>query len=87
MEQPVFSWRSFDRMSQVLQSVGYVVIVFGTLGGLALAIMGESLMRLVGLVAVAMSILLGLYHMSFAMVMLAMHNLLRHIEGEHPTDE
>ncbi|MBL0061435.1 MAG: hypothetical protein IPP40_12280 [bacterium] len=87
MEQPVFSWRSFDRMSQVLQSVGYVVIVFGTIAGLLIATMGESLVRLAGIFTVALSILLGLYHVSFSMLMAAMHNMIRRLDGEKTQEE
>ncbi|MCL4305598.1 hypothetical protein KJZ99_06765 [bacterium] len=87
MEQPVFSWRSYDRMSQILQSVGYVVVVFGTIAGLFIAATSESLLRLAGVFIVAMSILLGLYHVSFSMLMTAMHNMIRRMDGERAPEE
>lgn len=87
MEQPIFSWRSYDRMSQLLQSVGYVVVVFGTIAGLFILAMGESLMRLVGLFTVAASVLLGLYHVSFSMLMTALHNMIRRMDGEKLEDK
>lgn len=87
MEQPVFSWRSYDRMSQVLQSVGYVVVVFGTIAGLVIVAMGESLMRLGGFFLIGFSILLGLYHVSFSMVMTAMHRVMRRLDGGKDIDD
>ncbi|NUO20160.1 hypothetical protein HUU59_12000 [bacterium] len=87
MEQPVFSWRSFDRMSQVLQSVGYVVVVFGTITGLIVTAMTDSYIRLAGVMLIVLSVLIGLYHVSFSMVMTAMHKLMSRLDAGREEEE
>lgn len=82
MDQPVFSWRSFDRMSQVLQSVGYVVIVFGSIAGIVMVAVGDNVVRMMGFVTIGASVLVCLYHMSFSMLMSAFHDLAEHVEKQ-----
>ena len=65
MEQP-FSWRSFDQMARALQSVGYLVIVFGPLVGLAVVILASGMMRVVGIAVIGASFFLALYPRNWA---------------------
>jgi hypothetical protein len=84
MEQP-FSWRSFDQMARALQSIGYLVVVFGPLVGLAVVIMGAGMMRVVGIGIIGASVFLAMYHMSFSLLMNAMHDMVKRLESVERT--
>jgi hypothetical protein len=77
--EPQFSWESLDRLAKTLQSIGYIVIVFGPIIGLVMLVMGETVIRLSGLAVIIGSILIALYHLSFALVMSALHDVVRHL--------
>jgi len=79
MEQS-FSWRSFDQMARALQSVGYLVVVFGPLIGLAILVLGSGMMRVVGVAVIGASLILALYHMSFSLLMNSIHDLAKRLE-------
>ncbi len=86
--EPQFSWDSFDRIAKTLQSLGYVLIVFGPIIGCVLLVMGDTVIRLSGLVVIAASVFVALYHISFLLLMTAVHDLTKHIsdlEKGHPT--
>lgn len=73
--QKHFSWVSFDRMSAALEAMGYIIAVFGPLIGIALAILGSGFVRVTGVGIVFASILIALYHVSFSLLMNAIHQL------------
>lgn len=80
--EPQFSWEKLDRLAKTLQSIGYVVIVFGPLIGIVMLIMGETVIRFSGLAVIFGSILIALYHLSFSAVMIAIHDLLSHLSPD-----
>lgn len=80
--EPQFSWETLDRLAKTLQSIGYIVIVFGPIVGLVMLIMGETMIRMTGLAIIFGSILIALYHLSFSLVMIALHDLLKHLPPE-----
>ena len=73
-----FSWQHFDQTSHALESLGYVVVVFGPIMGILLLIFGSATFKLAGLMVVLASLLITLYHFSFSMLM----NSIRQIEKE-----
>ncbi len=75
-----FSWKHFDRMSKALESIGYVVMVFGPILGIALVVFGSTMFRLVGLAIVVASFLIAMYHISFSLLMNGIHDLKKHLE-------
>jgi len=77
--EPQFSWETLDRLAKTLQSIGYIVIVFGPLIGIVMLIMGETVIRFTGLAVIFGSILVALYHLSFSLVMTALHDVLNHL--------
>lgn len=70
-----FSWSTFDRMSRTLEALGYVVVVLGPLLGLVLLVFGDAALRLAGLALILASLLVGLYHTSFSVLMNGVHQL------------
>jgi hypothetical protein len=82
---PSFSWQNFDRMSRVLESLGYMVAVFGPLIGVAILIFGSSVMRLMALVIIVASVLIALYHISFALLMDAVRSQLKRSDDDGKT--
>lgn len=82
-----FPWPEFDRLARMLQSSGYVVIVVGPIVGIVMLIMGETILRITGLAILIGSVLIGLYHMCFASIMNALHDISNHAatqETERP---
>ncbi len=77
-----FSWQNFERMSKALESVGYVVAVFGPIIGIGLIIFGGSMMQLAGIGLIIASILIAMYHISFCLLMNAFKDIANQIE-EH----
>ncbi len=80
-----FSWQNFDRMAKALESVGYVVAVFGPIIGIALIIFGSSMMQLGGIGLIIASVLIAMYHISFVLLMHGMKDLTDQVE-EHVTN-
>ncbi len=80
-----FSWKNFDRMAKALESVGYVVAVFGPIIGIALILFGGSMMQLAGIGLIIASVLIAMYHISFVLLMHGMKDLTAQVE-EHVTN-
>lgn len=70
-----FSWKSFDRMAKVLESMGYIVAVFGPLVGIGMLVLGDLAVKFMGIVTIVASFLVALYHISFSLLMGAIRNL------------
>lgn len=70
-----FSWKNFDRMAKVLESLGYIVAVFGPLVGIGMLILGDMAVKFMGIVTIVASFLVALYHISFSLLMGAIRNL------------
>lgn len=64
-----FSWNDFESMSKLLESIGYAVLVFGPLTGAALLIFGPVSLKILGVLTIIASMLIALYHFSFALLM------------------
>jgi hypothetical protein len=79
-----FSWQRFDRISKALESLGYLVAVFGPIAGIALLIFGDGIMRLMGVGVIVASALIAAYHISFSLLMNAVKDLTRHLEAINP---
>jgi len=79
MEQP-FSWQVFDKMARTLEGLGYVVVTVGPIVGIVMLITGSSVGRVTGIAIIAGSVVVGLYHFSFSLLMVAMHHILRQLE-------
>jgi cyanate permease len=77
-----FSWQRFERISKALESLGYLVAVFGPLVGIALLIIGDWTMRLMGIGVIVASALVAAYHISFSLLMNAVHDLTKRIESQ-----
>ena len=71
-----FSWQNFDRMAHVLESLGYLVLIFGPLVGLGMMIFGSGMINVMGLVVMVGSILIALYHICFSLMMRAIRGLI-----------
>ena len=79
---PSFSWQNFDRMARILESLGYMVAVFGPLLGIALLIFGSSQIRVLGLAVIVGSALTALYHISFSLLMDAVRTTTKRAETD-----
>lgn len=79
MEEP-FSWKRFDSIARVLESLGYLAAVLGPLTGVAMLILGSTPIRLLGLVVIGASVLVAAYHLSFSLLMNAVHDIIRRLE-------
>ncbi|HEY3296739.1 MAG TPA: hypothetical protein VGL38_15010 [bacterium] len=79
MEEP-FSWQRFDSIAKVLGSLGYLAAVFGPLTGIAMLVLGSTAVRLAGIVVIGASVLIAAYHISFSLLMNAVHDITRHLE-------
>lgn len=75
MNPQPFSWTSFDRTARALQSLGYLVAVFGPLAGLGMIVFGDTVIRLAGVAVLLASFLIALYHISFSLLMSALRDL------------
>ncbi len=64
-----FSWQNFNRMSKALESIGYIVLVFGPILGLSIVIFGSTMFRLVGIIIIFASFLIAMYHFCFSLMM------------------
>ena len=64
-----FSWKKYDRMARTLESLAYVVIVVGPIVGVEFILQGDLAARLSGVAMIFGSILISMYHMSFALLM------------------
>ena len=83
-----FSWRRFDSIARVLESFGYLAAVLGPLTGIAMLVFGSTPIRVVGLVVIGASVLIAAYHISFSLLMSAVHDITRHLElHDHPPVE
>ena len=80
MDNP-FSWQNFDRISGLLESVGYMVAVLGPIFGLGLLVFGCGLLRWIGIGVVIASVLIATYHLSFSLLMNAIRDLTKHLES------
>jgi hypothetical protein len=79
---PSFSWHNFDRMARILESLGYMVAIFGPLLGIALLIFGPTLVRVLGLVIIVGSVLTALYHVSFSLLMDAIRTMIKRADAD-----
>lgn len=76
-----FNWDKFNRMSNALESLCYVVIVLGPLAGIGLIIIGDFVTKLVGVGVIFASVLISLYHLSFSLLMNGFRELAEKVEG------
>ncbi len=81
MEEP-FSWQRFDRIAKTLEGLGYLVAFLGPLIGIAMLIVGDFLVRMLGIGLIVASFLVAAYHISFSLLMNAVHDLTRHMEEQ-----
>ena len=77
-----FSWQRFDRIAKVLEALGYVVAFFGPLAGIAMLIIGDWVTRILGISLILGSFLIAAYHISFSLLMSAVHDITKHIEAQ-----
>jgi hypothetical protein len=77
-----FSWQRFDRIAKTLEGLGYLVAFLGPLVGIALLIVGDTVVRVVGLAMIFGSFLTAAYHISFSLLMNAVHDITKHIESQ-----
>ena len=75
-----FSWQRFDRIAKTLEGLGYLVAFLGPLVGIALLIVGDMVVRIVGLALIFGSFLTAAYHISFSLLMNAIHDITKHLE-------
>ncbi|MBC8277453.1 MAG: hypothetical protein H8E46_04425 [FCB group bacterium] len=64
-----FSWKDFENMTKMLESIGYGVVIFGPLLGVALLIFGSTMIRIGGGIIILASLLIAVYHFSFSYLM------------------
>jgi hypothetical protein len=81
MEEP-FSWQRFDRIAKTLEGLGYLVAFLGPLIGIAMLIIGDFVVRMLGLALIVGSFLAAAYHISFSLLMNAVHDITKHIEEQ-----
>jgi hypothetical protein len=81
MEEP-FSWQRFDRIAKTLEGLGYLVAFLGPLIGIAMLIIGDFVVRMLGLAMIVGSFLAAAYHISFSLLMNAVHDITKHIEEQ-----
>ncbi len=81
MEEP-FSWQRFDRIAKTLEGLGYLVAFLGPLIGIAMLLVGDFLVRMLGIGLIVASFLVAAYHISFSLLMNAVHDLTRHMEEQ-----
>lgn len=81
MEEP-FSWQRFDRIAKTLEGLGYLVAFLGPLVGIALLIVGDFVIRVIGLTLIIGSFLAAAYHISFSLLMNAIHDITKHLEAQ-----
>ena len=77
-----FSWQRFDRISKTLEGLGYLVAFLGPLVGIALLIMGDFVVRIVGLALIFASFLTAAYHISFSLLMNAVRDITKKLEAQ-----
>ena len=77
----LFSWQNYNRMAKGLESIGYVVIVFGPLSGIFLLIFGDMMFRFIGIGVILASFLVSLYHLSFSLLMNGIRDLKMKLEA------
>ena len=75
-----FSWQRFARIAKTLEGLGYMVAFLGPLVGIALLIVGDMVVRIVGLALIFGSFLTAAYHISFSLLMNAIHDITKHLE-------
>ncbi|HEB84632.1 MAG TPA: hypothetical protein ENI92_06475 [Bacteroidetes bacterium] len=68
-------WREFDRTQRALDSIGLFVVLVGVLSGIILIVVAPLLIKLAGVCIVAGSLLVGLYHYSFSLLMKAIRTM------------
>ena len=77
-----FSWQRFDRIAKTLEGLGYLAAFLGPLMGIALLIVGDFVVRIIGLAMIVASFLTAAYHISFSLLMNAIHDLTKHLEEQ-----
>ncbi len=80
-----FSWQNFDRMAHVLESLGYLVLIFGPITGLGMLFFGSGMISAMGIVVIVVSVLIALYHICFSLMMHALHGLTSDQQGATAT--
>ncbi len=89
MEVP-FSWQRFERIARILESMGYLIAVFGPLLGVGMLVLGGGVIRVAGVGVIFGSILAAAYHIGFSMLMNAVRDVTKHLdtmELEHAPHE
>ena len=81
MDKP-FSWHHFERMSKTLESLGYVVIVFGPLAGIGLLVFGSTMFKVSGILLILASFLISMYHVSFSLLMNGIRELKKMLDED-----
>ena len=76
-----FSWKNYHRWADTLQSIGFVFLIIGPLVGIVLLVVGDLMLKLMGVIAIAASILICLYHMSFCLLMNAIEQIKDQLTG------
>ena len=77
-----FSWQRFDRIAKTLEGLGYLVAFLGPLAGIALLIVGDTVVRIVGLAMIFGSFLTAAYHISFSLLMNAVRDITRRLDAQ-----
>ena len=80
-----FSWQRFDRISKTLEGLGYLVAFLGPLAGIALLIVGDFVVRIVGLALIFASFLTAAYHISFSLLMNAVKDIIKRLDAQSGT--
>ena len=80
-----FSWQRFDRIAKTLEGLGYLVAFLGPLAGIALLIVGDMVVRIVGLVMIFGSFLTAAYHISFSLLMNAVKDITKRLDEQAGT--
>ena len=92
MEESKF-WPMFERTRASFEALAIVIVIFGPITGIVLLIMGDLLVKMVGLGVIFFSMLLALYHLGYSMLMRAIlflakeqHSVFEEITKEKPTE-
>lgn len=77
-----FSWKRFENITRVVESLGVVVIVLGPITGLVLFIVGDFILRLIGILLFFASFLIALYHISLSLMMGGLRDLMKRLDNQ-----
>lgn len=71
MNKPGF-WKTYDRITSLLEALGLLLVVLGPIAGLIFLFLSSGGFKLFGVALFISSLLLGLYHFSYAFLMKAL---------------